>query len=175
MNIDKYGRVTVTDQEAFKALYSGQMSHFHNLFFDPEAAAMFNKAIDTNKDLIDSINHIKDLDQGIDYFDKSNQCQWFMPENYFSDLPEYLYSLCKTEQEIERVNQELELYIQHGMFDLLFYLKYLVDTMRANSIVWGVGRGSSVSSYVLYLLGVHKINSIKYDLNIHEFLGEKNG
>ena len=56
------------------------------------------------------------------------------------------------------------------MLDLLFYLKYLVDTMRGNSIVWGVGRGSSVASYVLYLLGVHKVDSIKYDLDINEFL-----
>jgi DNA polymerase III alpha subunit len=42
--------------------------------------------------------------------------------------------------------------------------------MRDNNIVWGVGRGSSVSSYVLYLLGVHRVNSLYYDLDIHEFL-----
>ena len=59
------------------------------------------------------------------------------------------------------------------MFDLLSYLKYLVDTMRENNIVWGVGRGSSVASYVLYLIGIHKIDSIKYNLDIHEFLKEK--
>jgi DNA polymerase III alpha subunit len=53
---------------------------------------------------------------------------------------------------------------------LLFYLKYLVDAMRENKIVWGVGRGSSVASYVLYLIGVHRIDSIKYDLDIKEFL-----
>jgi DNA polymerase III alpha subunit len=56
------------------------------------------------------------------------------------------------------------------MFDLLFYLKYLVDTLRENKVVWGVGRGSSVASYVLYLIGIHKIDSIKYDLDITEFL-----
>ena len=53
---------------------------------------------------------------------------------------------------------------------LLCYLKYLVDTMREHNIVWGVGRGSSVASYCLYLLGVHKINSIKFELDIKEFL-----
>ena len=56
------------------------------------------------------------------------------------------------------------------MITLLKYLKYLVDTMRENKIVWGVGRGSSVASYVLYLIGVHKIDSIKYELDIKEFL-----
>jgi DNA polymerase III alpha subunit len=42
--------------------------------------------------------------------------------------------------------------------------------MHQNNVVWGVGRGSSVASYVLYLLGVHKIDSLKYNLDIHEFL-----
>jgi DNA polymerase III alpha subunit len=41
--------------------------------------------------------------------------------------------------------------------------------MRDNNIVWGVGRGSSVASYVLYLLGIHKIDSIKYNLSPDEF------
>jgi len=56
------------------------------------------------------------------------------------------------------------------LFDLLRYLKYLVDTMNHNQVIWGVGRGSSVSSYVLYLLGVHRINSMYYDLDVGEFL-----
>jgi DNA polymerase III alpha subunit len=46
----------------------------------------------------------------------------------------------------------------------------MVDTFREEKIVWGVGRGSSVASYVLYLLGVHKVDSLKYNLNVDEFL-----
>jgi DNA polymerase III alpha subunit len=42
--------------------------------------------------------------------------------------------------------------------------------MRANNIVWGVGRGSSVASYVLFLIGIHKVDSLYYDLPIEEFL-----
>jgi DNA polymerase III alpha subunit len=49
-------------------------------------------------------------------------------------------------------------------------MKYLVDTLRKNIIVWGVGRGSSVASYILYLIGVHRIDSLYYDLDIAEFL-----
>jgi DNA polymerase III alpha subunit len=78
--------------------------------------------------------------------------------------------MCTTEEQTNRVTQELELFVQHKMFDLLFYLKYLVDTLRANNVLWGVGRGSSVASYVLFLIGVHKIDSIKYNLDIKEFL-----
>jgi DNA polymerase III alpha subunit len=52
----------------------------------------------------------------------------------------------------------------------LRYLKYLVDVMQNNRMIWGVGRGSSVASYVLYLLGVHRIDSMFYELDPKEFL-----
>ena len=42
--------------------------------------------------------------------------------------------------------------------------------MRDNGVIWGVGRGSSVASYVLYLIGIHKVDSMYYDLPINEFL-----
>ena len=96
-----------------------------------------------------------------------------MPDEYRTyDIVDYLYSQCRTVEQKDRVTDELRLFAQHNMIMLLKYLKYLVDTMRTNSIVWGVGRGSSVASYCLYLLGVHKIDSIKYKLDIHEFLKE---
>jgi hypothetical protein len=62
------------------------------------------------------------------------------------------------------------LYQDQNLFDLLRYLKYLVDVMQEHNIVYGVGRGSSCSSYVLYLLKVHRIDSIKYQLDVREFL-----
>jgi DNA polymerase III alpha subunit len=62
------------------------------------------------------------------------------------------------------------------MIIVLKAMKYLVDTFRENNIVWGVGRGSSVASYALYLIGVHKVDSVKYELPITEFFkGEQNG
>jgi DNA polymerase III alpha subunit len=77
---------------------------------------------------------------------------------------------CKTDAELQRAGEELLLYQERDMFILLKYLKYLVDTLRTNNIVWGVGRGSSVASFVLYLIGIHRINSLYYDLPITEFL-----
>ena len=94
-----------------------------------------------------------------------------MPEEYQNfNLVEFLLDKCQTEEQSNRVLEELELFVQYDMIPVLNYLKYLVDTMRANNIVWGVGRGSSVASYCLYLLGVHKIDSIKFSLDIREFL-----
>lgn len=107
----------------------------------------------------------------VEQFDQINQSKWFMPEEYAQlDIAEYLLSLCKSDTELQRVGHELLLYNDKNLFDLLRYLKYLVDTMTAHGIIWGVGRGSSVASYVLYLLGVHKIDSIYYDLDPEEFL-----
>ena len=94
-----------------------------------------------------------------------------MPIEYRNlDIAEYVLSLCQQEHELQRVAQELLLYQERDLFDLLRYLKYLVDTLRKNNIVWGVGRGSSVASYVLFLIGVHKIDSVYYNLDIDEFL-----
>ena len=104
---------------------------------------------------------------------KIDPTHWFIPNDYCPNLIEILYGMCETESQRNRVNQELELYIKHEMYDILHVMKYLVDTLRANNIVWGVGRGSSVASYVLYLIGVHKIDSIKYSLPIEEFFKEK--
>ena len=58
------------------------------------------------------------------------------------------------------------------MLDVLKSMKYIVDTLRENGIIWGVGRGSSVASYVLFLIGVHKIDSVKYNIPIEEFFKE---
>ena len=110
-------------------------------------------------------------DKTVEQFDEECRNNWFIPDEYKNfDIAQYILNQCQTEEELQRAGKELLLYQERDMFILLQYLKYLVDTMRANNIVWGVGRGSSVASFVLYLLGVHKINSLYYELPIEEFL-----
>jgi DNA polymerase III alpha subunit len=101
---------------------------------------------------------------------------WLIPQEYKAmDIESYLVDICPKEN-YDRLIKELELYRSHKLVPVLRTMKYIVDTLRKNNIVWGVGRGSSVASYVLFLLGVHKIDSVKYDLPIEEFFkGEKNG
>lgn len=106
-----------------------------------------------------------------EHFDTINQNNWLMPEEYKTmDIAKFVLDQCKEEPELQRAGEELLMFQERDMFMVLRYLKYLVDTMRKHNIVWGVGRGSSVASYVLYLLGVHRINSLHYDLSIDEFL-----
>ena len=111
------------------------------------------------------------LNLSLEEFDTIQQNNWKMPEEYKTmDIAKYILEQCKTDQELQRVGEELLIFQERNMFPLLQYLKYLVDIMRKNNIVWGVGRGSSVASFVLFLLGVHKINSLYYDLPISEFI-----
>jgi DNA polymerase III alpha subunit len=104
-------------------------------------------------------------------FDKQQQSKWFMPEEYKQlDIAKWVLEQCKTDAELQRVGEELIKFQERDLFPLLQYTKYLVDTMRQHNVLWGVGRGSSVASYVLYLIGVHRINSLHFDLSIDEFL-----
>ena len=112
-----------------------------------------------------------DSDISVPDWDNLQQSNWHMPEEYKQlDIAELVISMCDTEEKLQRVAHELLLYQERGLFDLLRYLKYLVDVMRDNHVIWGVGRGSSVASYVLYLLGIHRIDSMYYDLDVGEFL-----
>ena len=97
---------------------------------------------------------------------------WNMPKEYQTlDIKKYIsdnYTL--TVEQWARVQLELSEFKQRNLTDLLRFLVYFIDTVRTNNIVYGVGRGSSIASYVLYLLKVHRVDSFKYNLDIKEFL-----
>ena len=86
------------------------------------------------------------------------------------DVEEYCLDYCETTQEMQRVKDEMMMFESRKLVPVLQYIKYLVDTMRKNKIVWGVGRGSSLASFVLFLLGINKVNPLLHNLDIHEFL-----
>lgn len=120
---------------------------------------------------LNNTNPESDVSLSVDEYDLINQKNWLMPDEYKQmDIAQYVIDCCKTTPEIQRAGAELLMFQERNLFNLLKYLKYLVDTMKENNIIWGVGRGSSVASYVLYLLGVHKIDSMYYDLDPSEFL-----
>jgi len=142
-----------------------------------DIASMKGVVVDDSVDLETAISILEDIPLFIRYndtpsdYDQLNQTNWKMPTEYKElDIAEHVLNLCKTDAELQRVGEELLLYQERDLFNLLRYLHYLVNTLKENNVIWGVGRGSSVASYVLYLLGVHRINSMFYDLDPHEFL-----
>jgi DNA polymerase III alpha subunit len=104
-------------------------------------------------------------------FHAQQQKNWHMPDEYKTlDIADHVLKLCNSQDELQRCGEELLIYQERNLFNLLRYLKYLVDVMKQNNIVWGVGRGSSVASFVLYKLEVHRIDSLYYNLDVTEFL-----
>lgn len=170
MKYDQFGQSFTDSSELVNLLYKNpdlDISHF--IVEDPE---QFNDAIQQTYADFPSLHvYRKSSAQSIEEFDSENQSKWWMPEEYKNmDIAEWVLKQCKNDAELQRAGQELILYQEKNLFDLLCFLKYLVDTLRKENIVWGVGRGSSVASFVLYLIGVHRINSLFYDLDPHEFL-----
>lgn len=171
MHQDKFGRTILDEQTILELLYSGKITNINSIYLRDDITDQFNNAVDTNRDNFDKLSRYIDLEISIEDFDKQNQSVWFMPNEYKTmDIESWILDQCFQDVEIRRVQQELELFNRFNMIDLLRFLKYLVDYMRSNKILWGLGRGSSVASYCLYLIGVHKVDSIKYDLDIKEFL-----
>ena len=169
MNFDKYGQCYTTTDELCDLLYKNPGLDLTRFFVqDP---VQYNKSV---KELYAELPKLQPwlvFDLSTDEYHAKLQKNWHMPIEYQQlDIVKHILTQCKTEEELQRVGQELILYQERDLFDLLRFMKYLVDTLRKNNLVWGVGRGSSVASYVLYLLGVHRINSIYYDLDISEFL-----
>jgi DNA polymerase III alpha subunit len=112
-----------------------------------------------------------ELEQLVDNIEYSKQFN--IPQHYLElDVEQYIRALVPQAdaKRKARVEAELELFRTRNLFSILQLLIYIIDTMRKHNLVWGVGRGSSVASYCLYLIGVHKIDSVKYDLDIREFL-----
>jgi DNA polymerase III alpha subunit len=169
MKYDQYGQTYTTSDELCDLLYKNPGLDLS--LFQVEDSLEYNRSVaelHAELDLLDSYHNIS---QTVEEFDRVLQKNWRMPVEYRElDIAEYVLGLCREEQELQRVGQELLLYQERNLFDLLRYLKYLIDTLRKNNVVWGVGRGSSVASYVLFLLGVHKIDSLYYNLDINEFL-----
>jgi hypothetical protein len=169
MKYDQYGQAYTDSNELCNLLYKDPKLDIR--LFQVEDSLEYNRSVAELHAELDLLDSYHNMSQSVEEFDRILQSNWRMPKEYRDmDIAEYVLGLCQEEHELQRVGQELLLYQERNLFDLLRYLKYLVDTLRKNNVVWGVGRGSSVASYVLFLIGVHKIDSLYYNLNIDEFL-----
>ena len=169
LNTDIYDRTILSERDVCDHLYINPKLNYNSI--ELKSAARYNLAIDSLYLDWPKLKQLEEIAVDPAEWHEANQNTWFMPDEYKNmDIAKWLLDLCRNETELQRTGAELLMYAERDLLDLLRYLKYFVDTLRANNIVWGVGRGSSVASFVLYLIGVHKINSIKYNLDIEEFI-----
>ena len=167
MKSDNYDRQILTESDICELYLIDPDRTLKNVLVDNVIG--FDELLELNR--IPELIKYQESSIPVDEFDKISQDNWYMPDEYINfDIAKWVLDQCKQDHELQRVGEELIKFQEYGLFPLLCYCKYLVDTMRKHNIVWGVGRGSSVSSYVLYLIGIHRINSLHYDLSIDEFL-----
>jgi DNA polymerase III alpha subunit len=169
MKTDNLGIPRFSNRDLIDMIYSGNIDKCHIVLCDPsDDINQFNVAMEAQG--LPKLQTYVPLDVDQKTFDGVCQSEWFMPDEYKTlNVRDYL-SAKSPPMHLKRMAEELAAYEERGMINLLRYMIYLVDFMRENGIVWGVGRGSSVSSYVLYLIGVHRIDSVKYNLDWREFL-----
>lgn len=104
--------------------------------------------------------------------------EWILPEKYLTlDLDTFLFGLSeKIEQDslyearLQRLAEEIFTFKEYKLDDVLKLLIYVIDQMKESNAIWGVGRGSSCSSYLLYLMGLHEIDPVRYDIALSDFL-----
>ena len=170
MMIDTWGRYGYTEEELVDVFRCHpDLQTRECLLIGPNR---YNEAV---KELYSDLELLNDFDVKpalcVDEWHTFNQNAWLMPEEYKNiDIENILYEMCKTEVEKERIALELKLYKEREAYDMLRYMKFLSDLIKKNNIIVGVGRGSSVASFVLYKLGLHNINSLEWNLDIKEFL-----
>jgi DNA polymerase III alpha subunit len=75
----------------------------------------------------------------------------------------------ETEAYANRLKLELVEIQDRNLENLFKTLIFVVDKLKSANQVWGVGRGSSCASLVLYLIGVHEVDPIKYGIPLQEF------
>jgi DNA polymerase III alpha subunit len=169
MHLNKYSNPIFNEQDLFDALYKGhQFSAADTLLVETRSEEIKHLELQLGFKFLEPYEtHFETND-----YDAACQSNWYMPDEYKTlDIEAWLFEqIPPWNPQHTRLTEELEAYKARNMLDLLRWLKYFVDTCSKENIVWGVGRGSSVASYVLYLLGVHSIDSIKYNLDWREFL-----
>ena len=166
--INDHGDVIFSEEDVIELLYTDPEFDISKLYFND-----IDKYSDSLKELgidLPVINTAPERPKP-EIFDKENCDNWHMPDKYYQiNVLQWLLDKCQNDEEKIRVQMEYSLFEKKKFIRVLQFLIYFIDTLRANNVVWGVGRGSSVASFCLFLIGVHKINPMLYDLDIKEFL-----
>jgi DNA polymerase III alpha subunit len=168
IKINDHGDCIFKEQDVIDLLYTDPDFDLSKLYFDN-----IDKYSQSLKELGIDLPVIKTAPKrsNTEIFDKQNCDNWHMPEKYYQiNVLQWLLDKCQNDEEKMRVQMEYDLFEKKKFIRVLQFLIYFIDTLRANNVVWGVGRGSSVASFCLFLIGVHKINPMLYNLDITEFL-----
>ncbi len=168
IKINDYGDCVYSEDAVIELIYQNPTLDLSKIFTD---VTQYNSALEELDIDLPKLPALETKTEDLQLFDKNNYEQWYMPKKYENiNVLQWLLDKCQTDAEKLRVQEEYSRYQEKNFIKVLQFLIYFVDTLRANNIVWGVGRGSSVASFCLFLIGVHKINPMLYNLDYTEFL-----
>jgi len=89
----------------------------------------------------------------------------FKELNINKNLPEY-------KKYVDRAKYELETLKELGFIDYVLLVWDVINFCKTNNIPVGLGRGSAAGSLILYLVGVTRIDPVKYDLYFERFISK---
>lgn len=171
---DKVGNIYYESNDLIKIAYEHGIETWDQLeIIEDDSIVEYNSFSDElylNKINTIELNDNKEVQEK----DKHYQNEWFYDDKYKNiDILDFCLKKCNNELETERVKIEYTKFKKHNMIHILKYALYFVENVKNNKkIILGVGRGSAVSSFILYLIGIHRINPIIHELDINEFFKE---
>ena len=106
--------------------------------------------------------------------------RWQLPSKYVNlniegfildKFQEFGKNLSTEDLEIasKRVLDELDEIDRRGLSNLFKTIVYVIDKFKEENVIWGVGRGSSCASYILFILGLHSVDCLRYEIDFNEF------
>lgn len=161
----------VTPEKAAELLSRGVLPSELRIQGDSEEIQLFNQQVAEAERLLTDADEPIRLDMS-----------WRLPESYKSiDIGEDVRAaLAKNIQRLgyseelqvqahERIELELAEIKRRGMIEFMATIMYVLAVFREKGVVWGVGRGSSCASYVLFILGLHSVDALKHQIPLEEF------
>lgn len=156
---------------------------YEHVLNNKHASSVYVSKKDYKSDEIQTYNK-KFINDKVTYKTKINDVstEWDYPKRYKTlDIVGYIGEKLREEcdkkdhtekqynKRLKRTADELRLWQERELEDMLRGLIYIVDTLQEHKVVWGTGRGSSCSSYLLYLIGLHQVDCVKYNISVDEF------
>jgi len=160
------GTVLCSEPAAVDVLYRGR--DLSGVLLDsPDEVQRFNRA---NRFLDQGFEDLMGGSQQM-YGQVDWSSAWMTPAPWSTmSVLDHCIDRCTDDEQRIRVCDEYKLFDDRGMIPVLRHLIWMVHDMRSRGVLWGVGRGSSVSSYMLYLIGINRIDPMRFGLDVREFL-----
>ena len=131
---------------------------------------------DDDVELFNSLSSDEKLEIYSDIEDLELSYKWLIPEEYASiDLDVYVQNLIDalpaniSEIGEIRLQNELQEFKRRNMLDFLRAIIFIVSVLKSRNIICGVGRGSSCASYLLFKIGLHAVDCLKFNIPLTEF------